>query len=210
MTWSHGDEVVRREVLNDGRPWLAVGVYVVEDTPEQLVTYLPEGAELSFVDGAFPTSTGRHPWDRGPGTRWQGHGVLMAQRPGEDHALWHFWDGPDRAFDSWYVNIQEAFRRTPIGFDTQDLELDIVVPLDGEWRFKDRDQLDRHIALGRYTADQMAQVIALGDQLGAALDAGRRWWDETWSSWRPDPSWGPISLPRGWDQIPTRSREQID
>ena len=202
MTWSYGDKIVRREVLQDGRPWLAISVYVVEDSAEQLVVYLPERAELSFLDGEYPMPGGRHAWNRGPGTCWVGHGVLMVQRPGDDHALWHFWDGPDREFEAWYVNIQEAFRRTPIGFDTRDLELDIVVPVAGNWYFKDREALAGHVERGHYTAEQVERVIALGDDLGAALEAGRRWWDDRWASWTPDPSWGPTAVPDGWADVP--------
>jgi hypothetical protein len=203
VAWTHGEAIVRREVLNDGRPWLAKMVYVVEDSPEQLVTYLPGGSALGFLEGNFPTPTGRHPWNRAEVNRWQGHGVLMVQKPGDDHALWHFWDGPDREFVCWYVNIQEALRRTPIGYDTQDLELDIVVPLEGPWEFKDQDLLTEHVQRGRYTAEQIERVLELGGRLGAELDAGRRWWDEKWSTWTPDPSWAPVDLPPGWQSVPT-------
>ncbi len=65
------------------------------------------------------------------------HGVLMLQRPGEAHAVWHFWDGPDRDFTCWHLNLQAPFRRTPIGYDTQDLELDLVVSPDGSFVLKD-------------------------------------------------------------------------
>jgi hypothetical protein len=41
LGWQRGEVIVRREVLNDGRPWLAVMVYVVEDSEDHLVTYLP-------------------------------------------------------------------------------------------------------------------------------------------------------------------------
>jgi hypothetical protein len=201
MRWSHGDRIVRREVLNDGRPWEAMGVYVVEDTDEHLVTYLPADAELGFPPGTdFPTDTGLHPWNTG--RRWQGHGVLMVQRPGDDHAVWHFWEGADRAFSGWYINIQEAFVRTPIGYDTQDLELDIEVALNGEWRFKDRELMAHRVLIGRYTQAQVHRVLALGDALGAELEAGRRWWDPSWSTWTPDPEWQPIPLPAGWEHVP--------
>ncbi|HVE98001.1 MAG TPA: DUF402 domain-containing protein [Mycobacteriales bacterium] len=205
MAWSYGDTIVRREVLDDGRPWEAMTVYVVDDSDDQLVVYLPEGAELGFLEGEFPTESGGHPWNRGPGTRWVGHGVLMVHRPGEDHALWHFWSGPDRAFEAWYVNIQEAFRRTPIGFDTRDLELDIVVPVDGDWYFKDREKLAGHVERGHFTAEQVERVVALGDELGAELAAGRRWWDEKWASWAPEPSWRPVPLPQSWAGVPVRA-----
>lgn len=204
MSWSPGDVIVRREVLNDGRPWLGLAVRVVEDTPEHLVTYAAEGAALGFPEGVFPTPDGHHPW-RGR-TAWQGHGTLMVQRPDEDVAVWHFWHGPDRRFLSWYVNLQEAFRRTPVGMDTQDLELDIVVLADGSWEFKDRELMADRIVEGRYTAGQVERTLALGDRLGAALDAGRALWDASWVDWAPDPSWGGEALPEGWAEIPSPRR----
>jgi hypothetical protein len=202
MSWEHGETIVRREVLNDGRPWSAAMVYVVEDSDDALVTYLPGGTTFGFLDGEFPSPNGQHPWNHGS-RRWEGHGTLMVQPPGEEHAVWHFWDGPDRSFTCWYVNFQEAFRRTPIGYDTQDLELDIVVPPNGSWVFKDRERMAEHVARGRYSSDQVERVLALGDELARHLDAGARWWDESWSRWRPDPSWSPVALPPGWADVPT-------
>ena len=31
------------------------------------------------------------------------------------------------------------------------------------------------------------------------LDAGKAWWDPSWSSWKPDPEWVALALPDGWD-----------
>jgi hypothetical protein len=204
MRWSYGDTIVRREVLNDGRPWMASVVYVVDDSDEQLVTYTPSGARFGFLDGAFPTESGRHPWEDVGKQRWEGHGVLQIQRPGDDHAVWCFWTGADRVFRTWYVNIQEAFRRTPIGFDTQDLELDIVVSPDGTWELKDADIMDQRTEEGRFHPAQVKRVFALGDELIARLRAGDWWWDETWSSWEPDPAWDAVDLPADWAAYPTR------
>lgn len=203
MSWEPGEPIVRREVLNDGRPWLGAMVYVVEDSDDQLVTYLPGGTEFGFLDGQFPTRSGQHPWNHGSRS-WEGHGTLMVQRPGEDHAVWHFWDDPNRSFQCWYVNLQEAFRRTAIGYDTQDLELDIVVALDGSWAFKDQELLAEHVERGRYRAEQVDEVLTLGHELSAKLEAGKHWWDDAWSRWRPETSWSPIPLPPGWADVPTR------
>jgi predicted RNA-binding protein associated with RNAse of E/G family len=41
------------------------------------------------------------------------------------------------------INLQEPFRRTPIGIDTQDHELDVIVLTSGEWSVKDEDSLGR-------------------------------------------------------------------
>jgi Protein of unknown function (DUF402) len=180
--WSEGDLIVRREVRNDGWSWLETYVRVVRDEPELLATYIPEGAR--FV---FPPGPEAHPWTGRDA--WTGHGVLMLQRPGEAHAIWVFWDGPERELAGWYVNFQEPFRRTANGYDTQDLELDIWIPHDGNWEWKDADVLEDRIREGRYTREQVDATWAEGHRVAAELDAGRRWWDPHWALWEPDPAW---------------------
>jgi Protein of unknown function (DUF402) len=183
--WAEGETILRREVLNDGRCWLEIPVRVVVDEPGLLATYIAEGAPFAFPEGDWPTPDGRHPWhDRGA---WQGHGVLMLQRPGEAHAIWHFWAGAERRFAGWYVNFQEPFRRRPDGYDTQDLELDIWIPADGPWEWKDRDAVQHRVEEGRLTPAQADAVRAEGARVAADLHAGSRWWDPAWASWRPDP-----------------------
>ena len=180
--WQAGDTVVRREVRNDGWAWLEVPVVVVRDEPDLLVTYLPEGAPFTF-----PPGPDVHPWS--VRACWEGHGVLMLQRPGDTYAVWVFWRGPDREFASWYLNLQEPFRRTERGFDTQDLELDLVVHPDGRVEVKDDDLLDVRVRQGRFTQDQAREIRAVGDRIQLELAAGRRWWDPWWAIWEPDPAW---------------------
>ena len=180
--WSEGDIVTRREVRNDGRPWVEAPVRIVEDTPGLLASYICAGTPFTFPPYPEP-----HPW--AGRDAWSGHGVLMLQRPGEAHAVWAFWDGTDREFAGWYINFQEPFRRTAEGYDTQDLELDIWIPAGGAWEWKDADVLDERLAEGRYTAAQVEEVWAEGRRVAADLDAGLRWWDPYWALWEPDPAW---------------------
>jgi len=196
--WQPGEVIVWRELLNDERAWLEVPVIVVRDDPELLVTYVPEGAPFRFPPGDFPTPDGRHPWFGRRG--WEGHGALMLQRPGDGYAVWAFWDGPERRFDSWYINLQEPFRRSELGYDTQDLELDIVVLPDLSWQLKDEDVLEERIREGRYTVDQMRETRELASRLTALIDAGDLWWSESWADWTPDASWPTPALPDGWSQ----------
>ena len=60
-----------------------------------------------------------HAWDSYPGTR------LI--RWGAGHSLELFYDGTTDAFVGWYVNVQEPLRRSRLGFDTDDLVLDIWI-----------------------------------------------------------------------------------
>ena len=108
--------------------------------------------------------------------------------------MWLFWRGARRSFAGWYVNIQEPFRRTAEGdetqgYDTQDLELDIWIPLDRPWEWKDEELLERRVEEGRFSAEQVVEIRAEGARIAAELDAGRRWWDESWADWQPDPAW---------------------
>lgn len=179
-----------------GRPWLVVPVYVVDDD-ELLVTYIPEGAPFGFPAGSWPTPDGRHPWH--VKRAWEGHGTLMLQRPDESYAVWHFWAGPERRFTGWYINLQEPFRRTGVGYDTSDLELDILVAPDGSWAFKDWDLVDQRVSEGRFSAGQADLIRELGRRISGELERGEIWWDQSWSSWRPDPNWPTPCLPTGWE-----------
>jgi hypothetical protein len=141
------------------------------------------GQPFTFFDGDWPTEDGLHPW--AGRACWTGHGALTLQRPGDAYAVWAFWTGPERDFSAWYVNFQEPFRRTERGFDTQDLELDLIVYPDGSWELKDDELLDVRVRQGRFTEDQARATRAEADRVIADLAAGRRWWDDAWAQWRP-------------------------
>jgi hypothetical protein len=194
--WRPGDVVLRRELLNDGRSWMEVPVIVVHEDAELLATYIAAGAPFRFPPGDWPTADGLHPW--AGKESWHGHGVLMLQRPDEAHAVWLFWRGKHRVFQGWYVNLQQPFSRTTHGYDTQDLELDIWIPVGGSWRWKDEQLLDARVREGRFTAEQVQTIRESGRQIAAELDAGRRWWDEAWSEWKPDPEWPTPDFVPGW------------
>ena len=188
-----GEPIVRRDVWH-GQPVFGWGGIVVSDTDDLLALYMPEGSRLAFPLKDFFGAP--HPWSGKD--RWHGHGVLQLQRPGEMHAVWVFWEGPERALGAWYVNIQEPFRRSSIGFDTQDLELDIVIAPGGAWRVKDDEHLKAWIERGRWTRDEVAAIRAEGDRIIAELEAGRRWWSDDWAAWEPDPAWPTLDLPADW------------
>ena len=70
MTWARGDVVVARDVSR-GKPWIALPKYVVEDRPDLLVTYVPEGAPFSLR--SVPAGgTARHMFSRSCATRARG------------------------------------------------------------------------------------------------------------------------------------------
>jgi Protein of unknown function (DUF402) len=168
---------------------------VVRDEPDPLALYLAEGTRFAFPDGDWPG--GRHPW-HGRGA-WSGHGVLHLHRPEEAHAIWVFWAGPERRFAGWYVNLQAPLRRTARAIETLDHELDIWIPADGAWQWKDEDLLEASVGTGRFTRAEVDAITAEGRRVAADLDAGRRWWSDEWKDWAPDPAWPVPELPTDWE-----------
>ncbi len=202
--WNRGDVAIRRERLGllpsevpaaDGGDeasahvgvWLEIPTLVVDDTDEWLITYTPPGAPFGFPEGRWPTPDGRHPWHTRRG--WQGHGCLMMQQPGTHHSIWHFWHGTERTFLLWYLNLQTAFVRTDDGYDTQDLELDIIFAPDGGLALKDDELLDERVADGRFSRELVDWIRGYGAELVTRLDRDGPWWDTTWAAWSPPPEW---------------------
>ena len=195
MPWRPGEVIVRREMWH-GKAWCGSTVRVVRDD-DLLVTYTPTGTPFAFPDGNWPG--GRHPWHGR--SAWTGHGVLALHRPGDAYAVFVFWEGPERRLACWYVNFQDPFRRTAIGFDTLDHELDLVVEPDGPRWLKDEESLDLRVADGRFTAAEADTIRDEAARLEAELTARGPWWDDGWAEWQPPPAWTAAGLPAGWEAL---------
>jgi hypothetical protein len=162
-------------------------VRVVADEPDLLAVYLERGSELRYPPGDHPR--GEHPWSQRGKTRWHGNGVLQLHRPRDWHSLMVFWLGAERRFHGWYVNFQRPYERHADAFDTADLELDIWIPREGPWVWKDVETFEAAVAAGTIDPEAAAAVRAEADAIARALEAGERWWDERWADWAPPPDW---------------------
>jgi hypothetical protein len=168
---------------------------IVQDEPDLIALNVPEGAPFDFASVApIP-----HPWEGRAG--WTGHGVLVLHRPGDPYAVWVFWEGPERTFSCWYVNLQTPLKRSRVGFDMLDHELDLW-SADGEtWHWKDDELLDQRVAEGLYTEEEAQAIRAAGAQVRRDLETNGLWWDESWADWKPDPAWRLPALPAGWREL---------
>ncbi len=156
----------------------------------------------------WPTPTGRHPYDGK--TAWVGEGTLGLHRAGDPYAVWHHWRRPERTFMGWYVNVQVPFRRTPIGIDSLDLELDLLVSPALEVFLKDEEQVNQSAALGRFSDHTAAAIHTLGGRLKAEIEDGDCWWDDRWSMWEPpEDLLVPPALPPGWLDVPATSVDDL-
>jgi len=190
---------VLREIWG-GRVWSARAATVVDDREDQTTFFVPAGTTrmAPVRDGVVL---------RIPEERFE----LAPRTSGEAHALSFGW--PDLAYGTllffhadwrprnWYVNLQEPLRRSEVGFDYLDLKLDVIVELDGSWRWKDEDELAEAIARGLIAAEDEAHLRAAGERAVRQIVEQEPPFDRDWTTWRPDPAWPAPALPDGWDRI---------
>jgi len=172
-------EIVELRSIFRGVPRWGFPTTVVADDGEQLVLHLAPGAR-----GYWLEPDGRHleRWvtshEVDPRT-WQWHHVLWIVRRGDAYMLGLFWD-ESWEFKGWYVNLQLPITEHKGFVDTCDQALDVVVEPDGNWRWKDEDDLVSLVQLGAYTHDEAEAVRAEGERVIAAKP-----WPTGWEDWRP-------------------------
>jgi hypothetical protein len=194
--WRPGDTVVLR-YFNRGRPTGALPTRVVSAN-DGLVLWLAGGTTLKW-----PGVGGRHvrdvplrerytqPWSTVE-RQWRGDGVLILSRAGRAHSIWLFWE--DRRFAGWYVNLEDPWRPSRFGFDTEDHALDVWIESDGSWRWKDEHELAVGVEVGFFSPEQAEAFRAEGERVIA------EWPFPTgWEEWRADPSWPVPALPAEWE-----------
>jgi len=204
-TFRRGDPVVWRSIPRNAREVHAVlGFTGVIDDSDLVALFIapgwptmrrtgvlgggPRGRMLVKPDGGHAL----HPWVENE--------ALVLYRPGEAHSVWLYWRAADHEFREWYVNLEEPWRRTSIGFDSRDNLLDIVVAPDlASWHWKDEDELAWAVGIGRHTAEEAAAFHREGKRAMEQLRRHAFPFDRDWPSWKPEPDWSAPSLPHGWN-----------
>lgn len=179
---------------------------VVRDEPELIATYMPVGVVGKRRSGdrnGGPRSRQLVRWDGGhEDWKWLRTSVLMLHRPGDAFSLWSAWEPEGWRLAWWYVNIEEPWRRTAIGFDTRDLEIDLWSEPDlGSWHWKDEDELAWSVTQGRFTQEEATRIRADAERALRRVAAREAPFDPAWIRWRPDPMWTRPTLPANWKQF---------
>lgn len=201
--FSVGQPVLYREVdsgqLIDVKP-----MTVVADSEELTLLWLPIGTAtkrpvlLDHVPGT-PRVWRDDNWALVDGI-WSWAEVLVVLRPEDEFATWLRWDHLGR-FAGWYVNMQTPARRTPLGFDIRDQQLDILVDVDRSWSLKDDDELEAAVAQGRYLRDEAERVRRCALLVAGEIEAARSPFDDSLRSWRPSSALPVPVLVEGWDRF---------
>lgn len=184
--WKPGDTVVRREVRRGavvgGRP-----LRVVSDDWEMLVTWFAPGSDTAVTPGRTPAAD-----------RELRHGRLTLLRPDDAYAVDALWEGSERTFAGWEIRLQDPVRRGERTIDTVDHGLSFRVRADGTWSESGREEFERLVQEGHWSAAEAASIRSTATGIGSMLQWRNQWWDRMWESWRPPAYWTSLRLPQGW------------
>ncbi len=136
-----GQTIVIREICQ-GKPLEARPEIIVKDSPEMSAFYLGPG---TVYKKAF-TGDGKEAEIKNiasldwifKDTLWSYGHRLRLTIPGAAYSVLLFWKHPEMTHEFYYINLEEPFRRTAIGFDYTDQYLDVIPEIDlSSWSWKD-------------------------------------------------------------------------
>jgi predicted RNA-binding protein associated with RNAse of E/G family len=194
-----GDDVVLRYITRDGRPGMSWAARLVDDRVDMVALFLPKGTPHKrweqtdegrvLTDSAWSTDTLR---------------LMYVQQP---YSIWLSWDNAG-TFRGYYVNLEEPFRRTPIGFDTNDHQLDIVVTPELRWSMKDEDVVAERERDGSFSTEFVAELRRAAGRIVESIERRAAPFDGSWVAWRPERSWPTPTLHPRWNVEPAAQWER--
>ena len=207
QSFSRGAAIVWRS-----RPDRGIGFVfacrVLADEPDRIAVVQPTGAPVARRVGRRGGPGGRAMvpggWDGTSRavTAWDGPPSCRVHPVGRAYSVIRWWDANTGRHQGWYVNLEQPWVRTSLGFDSRDHILDVVVADDlSSCALKDEDELAYAVEVGKLTR---AEAEAIHATAADAIEdvAQRRWpFDESaWSAFEPLDYAEPPGLPDGWDQ----------
>lgn len=184
----------------------AVPCTVVQETPDTVALFQPAGSMWRRASGIRSGPRGRNmlpgDWD---GTHelveWLGLGVLRVHRFGQPWSVWRWLDGDGMWSEDFYVNLEDPWRRTAIGFDSGDWILDVVARDDRSWRYKDEDELAWAESTGVVSAEWARRARAAATAAIADIDGWVWPFNANWDEWAPPSTVDLPTLPSQWARV---------
>jgi protein associated with RNAse G/E len=209
--WKPGDTVVIRGVYQ-GRICHAQSARVIRDSAEETALLVEPGAECVAPAGYLHHRHGDgSAWDRWQETLgntldiqrfdWKVNRFLILLEPQKFFSIIHIWEQASQMFQCYYVNFQLPFTRTEYGFDTLDLDLDILVDLNNDWEWKDISDYERGINSGGISNEWVRQIEESKEEVLTRIAQRQYPFDQTWLGWLPDTNWPKTTLPANWNLV---------
>ncbi len=208
--WNPGDVVVLRWITN-GRLRIAQPNIVVKDSAEETALLLLPGTTCVVPEWLWrgdQRDDSRNRWaEESNGAyalrehTWHTNRLLMILEPDKFYSVIYFWHHDTNAFSCYYINFQIPFRRSHCGFDTYDLELDIVVEPSLKWEWKDVDGYHDGIEQGSIHGQWVDEIERAKPEIFTKLQNRSYPFDGHWINYQPSAEWAIPKLPEGWDKV---------
>ncbi len=210
-----GDHAVHHGVYN-GKVWIARPVTVVEDRPEIIKLLIIPGSICKFTTGLKTRKyrdSGSGPlldrWDEQLSMNWElynhtwfGKRVLIINRPDDYYGVQLHWNHETDEFLGWYINFELPLLRSEAGFDTLDLEVDLIVHPDFSLEWKDLEEYEAGVKRGVITPEQIGQIeLGKDEVLGHIHKRDGLFADQKLKFWKPPVKWSAPQLNTGWDKV---------
>ncbi|MGP5253548.1 DUF402 domain-containing protein [Brachybacterium alimentarium] len=189
----------------------AVAGTVLQDDGDLTVVMTRPGSGRASRAGSRTGPRGRNVvaigWDGSYDlAEWEGHTVVRAHPHGRCWSVWRWHDGENWIGD-WYGNLESPWRRSAVGYDTQDWALDVVAQGtpgadDCTIGFKDEDELDWYVEQGTFSAECAAYFRSVGEELAEIMRRGEGLAAADWSRWAPTRDDVSVPLPEAWQALP--------
>ena len=200
-----GRTVDLRYVLTDGRIEMCWPCRVIQDSDDLVALFIAAGTKYKANPKRTAAEKRRAPSPRIPTGElvWRTD-TLRLMLPGRAHSVSLFWtEGADcRRLLRFFINMEEPFRRTPLGFDTQDHTLDIVVQPDLSWAWRDEEELANHVKEGFFTKSLAEAVRDEGLKVVEEFRCGAHPCLTDWPEWAPESDWEIPVVSERWASTP--------
>ena len=205
--WKPGDIVAMRGIY-DQRVWSAQPTIIIKDSPEEVILAILPGAECMVPKGYSNGKQGNwRRWDfkdkewELENFVWHTNRLLVLLEPQKFYATIYFWQESTNQFLCYYINFQLPFSRSECGFDTLDLELDIIVEPEYKWRWKDEDDYQKGIDSGIILKEWTKEIELAKLDVFEKIENKNYPLNGKWLNWKPDNNWNAPKLPANWDRI---------
>jgi len=206
--WREGDNVLLRGVY-ETQPVYVQSLRVARDTPQETALFIWPGAECAAPAGYIHHG---HAWCsarwqetlsntlRLEKYSWHTNRFLILLEPEKFYSTIYIWNETSSEFICYYINFQLPFRRTPLGFDTLDLDLDLVIDPSFNWEWKDESEYREGIRSGGIRPEWVREVERAKPEVFERIEKRAYPLDASWLNFQPDPTWLLPCLPKNWDE----------
>lgn len=195
--------ILLREICQQ-KIWTARPVIVIQDAPALTVLYMVPGTTIKHPreldSDLVPPFLLSNAW-RLADKSWTGGGALYLVPPDLPYMIIGFRSDDNSHVARWYVNMQDPFRRTVLGFDYLDMELDIEIDVDLQrYSWKDEDKFHLLVSQGIIAEEKARMLRAAGEQIVQEV-MDRKSIIEEWRGWSPSPDLVCPTLPEQWERV---------